>query len=71
MPLNAINTNLKENSMKFDTTNLKRQVEENPLATAGVGAAILAGASKLLDANSRRKNAKTWRMEVKRRTKKS
>lgn len=53
--------------MKFDTTNLKRQLEEQPLVAAGIGAALLAGAAKLLNANTARANSKTWKREVKRR----
>jgi len=55
----------------FDTTNLKKQVEEQPLLAAGIGAALLSGAAKLLNANSARKNSNTWRREVKRREKNS
>lgn len=55
----------------FDTTRLKAQVEENPLVAAGIGAALLSGAAKLLNANSARKNSTTWRREVKRREKNS
>lgn len=54
----------------FDTTKLKQQVEDNPLFAAGVAAGLLTGVSKLLDANTKRQNAKTWRKEVNRRTKK-
>lgn len=54
---------------EFDTTKLKHQIEENPLAAAGIGAALLAGASKLMNANTARKNSKTWAKEVNRRTK--
>lgn len=54
---------------EFDTTNLKRQIEENPLMAAGVGAALLTGASKLLNSVTAHKNAKTWKKEVNRRTK--
>lgn len=54
---------------EFDTKNLKRQIEQNPLAAAGVGAAVLAGLSKLMNANTARKNAKTWSKEVHRRSK--
>lgn len=53
----------------FDTTALKTQIEQNPLIAAGVGAALLSGAAKLLNANTGRKNAKTWRREVNRREK--
>jgi hypothetical protein len=55
----------------FDTTRLKEQVEDNPLFAAGILAALLTGASKLLNANTGRQNAKTWKREVKRREKKS
>jgi hypothetical protein len=53
----------------FDTTALKRQVEENPLVAATIGAGLLTAFSKLLDANTRRKNSKTWSREVERRRK--
>jgi hypothetical protein len=54
----------------FDTAKLKEQVEDNPLFAAGIAAGLLAGAAKLLNANTSRQNAKTWRREVKRREKK-
>lgn len=53
----------------FDTTKLKEQVEDNPLLAAGAAAALLTGFSKLLDANTKRQNAKTWKKEVNRRSK--
>lgn len=53
---------------KFDTTKLKAQIEENPLVAAGIGAALLTGMSKLMNANTSRRNAKTWSKEVNRRT---
>lgn len=53
----------------FDTTQLKRQIEENPLVAAGVGAALLNGVAKLMQANTQRKNSKTWKREVHRRMK--
>jgi hypothetical protein len=55
----------------FDTSKLKEQVEDNPLVAAGIGAALLTGAAKLMNANTARKNAKTWKREVKRREKNS
>jgi hypothetical protein len=55
----------------FDATNLKRQVEDQPLIAAGIAAALLSGAAKLINANSTRKNSNTWRREVKRREKNS
>lgn len=56
---------------EFNTANLKHQVEENPLAAAGIAAALLAGASKLLNASTSRRNSKAWTKEVNRRTKNS
>ena len=53
--------------INFDTTKLKEQVEQNPLLAAGIGAALLSGAAKLLNANTGRRNAKTWKREVARR----
>lgn len=55
--------------IEFDTTNLKRQIEENPLVAAGVGATLLSGAAKLTNAITARRNSKTWKNEVVRRTK--
>lgn len=55
----------------FDTTNLKTQVEQNPFIAAGLGAALLSGATKLLNANTARKNAKTWSKEVDRRVRRT
>lgn len=55
--------------INFDTTNLKKQIEEQPLVAAGIGAAVLKGLSSLMNANTGRRNSKTWRKEVDRRTK--
>lgn len=52
----------------LDTTHLKKQIEENPLVAAGIAAAVLNGAAKLMNANTSRSNAKTWKKEVARRT---
>lgn len=57
--------------ISFDTTKLKHQIEENPLVAAGIGAALLSGGAKLINARTGAKNAKTWRKEVDRRSKKS
>lgn len=54
----------------FDTARLKEQAEDNPVLVAGVAAGLLGAFAKLLDANTNRQNAKTWRREVKRREKK-
>ena len=56
--------------INIDTTKLKQQIADNPLVAAGLGAALLNGAAKLMNANTGRKNAKTWRREVTRREKK-
>lgn len=57
--------------IEFDTTNLKRQIEEQPLIAAGIAATLLQGSAKLLNAVSTSRNSKTWRKEVQRRTKKT
>lgn len=54
--------------INFDTTQLKAQIEQNPLVAAGIGAALLTGAAKLMNANNGRRNSKTWAKEVKRRS---
>lgn len=51
----------------FDTTKLKQQIEENPLVAATIFAGVLTGAAKLMDANTNRKNSKSWSREVARR----
>ncbi len=56
---------------EFDTTNLKKQIEEQPLVAAGIAAAVLSGASKFVNAYVNTRNSKTWRREVKRREKNS
>lgn len=56
---------------EFDTTNLKKQIEEQPLIAAGIGAGLLSGAAKLINAGVGARNSKTWRREVKRREKNS
>jgi hypothetical protein len=53
--------------IEIDTTKLKQQIADNPLLAAGVGAALLNGTAKLMDANSKRKNANSWKKEVARR----
>ena len=52
---------------EFDTTNLKKQIEEQPLIAAGVAAGLLTGGSKLINAVAGARNSKTWKREVKRR----
>lgn len=53
--------------ISFDTTRLKAQVEEQPLIAATILVGLLTGVSKVLNANTARQNAKTWKREVKRR----
>lgn len=53
--------------IEIDTTKLKQQIADNPLVAAGVGAALLNGAAKLMDSNTKRKNANSWKKEVARR----
>ena len=57
--------------INFDTTTLKRQIEENPLVAAGIGVAAVNGLAKLMNANTSRRNAKTWKKEVARRDRKT
>lgn len=45
-------------------TRLTEQVIENPLLSVGVFAAAATAASKLLDASTERKRARTWDREV-------
>ena len=53
--------------IEFNLEPLKRQVEQNPLVAAGIAAAVLNGAAKLINANTSRTNAKSWSREVARR----
>lgn len=55
---------------KFDTTKLKEQAEDQPMIAAGIAIGLLTATSQLLNANTARKNAKTYRREVVRREKK-
>lgn len=56
---------------EFDTTKLKKQIEEEPLVAAGIGASLLYGGSKMLNALTAMRNSKTWKKEVDRRSKTS
>lgn len=56
--------------MKFDTTNLKAQVEAQPLLAAGVAAALLKGVSELTKVAVMAQNSRTNRKEVNRRIRK-
>lgn len=57
--------------INIDTTKIRQQIAENPLVAAGIGAALLNGTAKLMNANTKRKYAKTWRKEVNRRDRNS
>lgn len=51
--------------------NLKLQVEDHPMETIVVAGATALAIAKVMQANTERKNAKTWEKEVDRRTKMS
>ena len=51
----------------FDTTRLQEQLEDQPLVAAGICVALLSGCAKLMNANTARRNSKTWSREVERR----
>lgn len=53
--------------IEIDTDRIKTKISENPVAAMAAGGALLAGVSKLMNANTARKNSKTWAKEVKRR----
>lgn len=60
-------------NINFDKTKaqLKRAWEANPTGCIVAGAAAVTAAAKLMDANSRRKNAQAWKLEVDRRRRKT
>lgn len=49
------------------TNKIKQVWEENPVIVVAVGAAAVKAVAALMDANTRRQNAKTYEMEVQRR----
>lgn len=53
--------------MKKYTDRLKATFEQYPLETIAISAAALTAAAKIMQANTERKNAKTWAKEVDRR----
>lgn len=55
----------------IDTETIKARIAENPAASMAAAGALLAGVGKLMNANTARKNSKTWAKEVKRRDRKS
>lgn len=56
--------------INIDTAQIRQKIAENPLVAAGIGAAVLKGCAELMNANTKRANAKTWRKEVNRRDRK-
>lgn len=54
----------------FDTDKIIEKVQENPAFFMTAVGALFAGAAKLMNANTSRKNSKTWKKEVDRRSKK-
>lgn len=55
--------------MKFDTTKLKQQVEENPMLALAVGAAVITAAAKFLDAASAAQGRRAYAKQVNHRVK--
>lgn len=51
----------------FDTSKLRKQIEDNPLAAMAVGSTMLLAVSRLLRESTARKRAKIWEKEVDRR----
>lgn len=51
--------------------NLKRQVEENPIMSLGIGAAILTAVGKFIDAAGHARGSHAYAKDVQRRIKKS
>lgn len=51
--------------------NLKRQAEENPIVSLGVGAAILTAVGKFIDAAGHARGSHAYAKDVNRRIKKS
>lgn len=57
---------VKEDAKRF-YNKLKTQAQENPLAAIFIATLVLTATSKLMDANTSRKNSKAWNKEVDRR----
>jgi hypothetical protein len=47
---------------------IRQAWEENPVVVAGVGAAVVTAAAKLLDSVTAARNSRSWKKEVDRRT---
>lgn len=47
--------------------NLKTQVEEHPMESIAIAGATALAVAKVMQANTERKNSKTWKKEVERR----
>lgn len=57
---------VKEDAKRF-YNKLKTQAQENPIAAIVVATLVITATSKLMDANTSRKNSKAWNKEVDRR----
>ena len=57
--------------MKNAMAKVKQAWEENPLAVIAVGSTVIFAVAKLMDANTNRQNAQSWKTEVNRRNRKS
>lgn len=53
--------------MKDAINRIKREFEANPMLVIAAAAALVTATAKLMDANTRRVQAKTWALEVERR----
>jgi len=57
---------MKEDAKRF-YNKLKAQAQENPMAAIVIATLVITATSKLIDANTRRSNARAWEKEVDRR----
>lgn len=48
-------------------TKLKQKFEEDPITVLVVGSLVAASAAKLIDANTNRRNSRSWERETRRR----
>lgn len=56
--------------INIDTSRIQRKFEENPALMMAAAGTLFAGAAKLMNANTSRKNSTTWKREVRRRERK-
>lgn len=56
--------------MNIDLTTMKKQLQENPLLSVGIAVGAVNAVTRLLDATTKSRNARTWKKEVNRRARK-